>query len=138
MISIYVIIIRTQIQRTSHRTVQHLSLTIPKLVGKSHLHIYHQISGPEPYALYVFRYEAPARTSPSVWKKDTMVTVCVRNHTDQVHIEAIREKEEKRQKLLPCNTKADTTKQTNHIPNQTTTSQDQDSVQDTLSRRYAS
>ena len=73
-------IIRTQIQRTDHRTVQPLTLTIPKqelylvvvgtpclkLVGESHFYNYHQIPGPKPYALYVFRYEAPASTPPSV------------------------------------------------------------------------
>ena len=40
-----------------------------------------------------------------------MVAVCVRNHTVQVHIEAIREKEEKTTRNLPCNTKVDTKKE---------------------------
>ena len=44
--------------------------------------------------MYDFRCEVPARTSPFIRKEDTMVEVRVRNHTDQVHTEAMREKEE--------------------------------------------
>ena len=48
-------------------------------------------------------FEAPARTSTSVWNKDTMVTVSVRNHTNQVDIknlEAIGETEERWQETV--------------------------------------